>query len=74
MHFIDALDRRNTRKSSVLRLRQFKVVSVQSGSVTIDDGVDVAGIKYLASYSPTVNDVVWAVVTESDILILGKLA
>jgi hypothetical protein len=34
----------------------------------------VVGIRYLASYSPTVSDVVVCLVSDSDVIVLGKLA
>lgn len=60
-----------------LRLRQGKVISVQTGSVTVTIGastVAVPGVKYLASYSPTANNVVWMLTDGETILIIGKLA
>ena len=40
-----------------------------SGSTTA-----ITGIRYLASYTPTVNDVVVCVLNERDLIVLGKLA
>lgn len=60
-----------------LRLRQGKVSSIQTGSVTITIGgstATVAGVKYLASYSPTTNDAVWMLSDGRNVIILGKLA
>jgi hypothetical protein len=77
MDLIQALDRRTSRNARGLRLRQFKVVATASSParVTLEDATgDIANVRYLSSYSPTVNDVVWAIVDEPDILVLGKLA
>jgi hypothetical protein len=40
-----------------------------SGSATV-----ITGIRYLASYSPTVSDVIVCLVNKGDIIVLGKLA
>ncbi len=61
-----------------LRLRQAKVTASPGGGVvTINlagGTTDLTGCHYLASYSPTVNDIVWALQLGPMLLILGKLA
>lgn len=57
-------------------IRQGQVVSIQTGSVTItlSGGSDsISGVKYLNSYKPTVNDVVFIIVNNKDLIIIGKL-
>ena len=58
-------------------LRQGTVVSLQSGSLTITlsgGSNSISGVKYLASYSPTIGDVIFVMVNNKDLIILGKLA
>ena len=33
----------------------------------------ITGVRYLASYTPTVNDVVVCILNENDLIVLGKL-
>ena len=63
----------------VLRLRQGKVVTVNVSPNSV--GVQIAGgantlpsVKYLSSYSPTVNDTVWLISFGADLLVIGKQA
>ena len=63
----------------VLRLRQGKVVAVNvspnSVGVQIDGGANtLPSVKYLNSYSPTVNDTVWLISFGADLLVIGKQA
>ena len=65
--------------SSGLRLRQGKVIVVNTSPASID--VQIAGdtntlpkVKYLASYSPTTNDIIWLLANGSDLLAIGKQA
>lgn len=77
MDIEQALDRRTKRARRPLLLRQVVVTAVNAGppaSVNIEDNGPITGVRYLNSYTPTVNDVVWAMVDEPDILVLGKLA
>ena len=62
-----------------LRLRQAKVVTVNVSPATLD--VQIAGgantlpkVKYLNSYSPTLNDTVWLISFGADLLVIGKQA
>ena len=62
-----------------LRLRQGKVVTVNVSPNSV--GVQIAGgantlpsVKYLNSYSPTVNDTVWLISFGADLLVIGKQA
>ena len=62
-----------------LRLRQGKVVTVNVSPNSV--GVQIAGgantlpsVKYLSSYSPTVNDTVWLISFGADLLVIGKQA
>jgi len=77
MEIEQALDRRNKRTRKTLLLTQVVVTAVNTGppaSVNIESNGPIDSVRYLNSYSPTVNDVVWAIVDEPDILVLGKLA
>ena len=77
MELVDALHRSIAKEHpGKIKLRQFKVTGVSGNTVTVDDrGEPLPGNRYLASYSPAVNDVVWAIVdSDADIIILGKLA
>jgi len=80
LELVEALHRSVSRNHpSRTKLRQFKVTATSAGpppTVTIDDrGEAIPGNRYLSSYSPTVNDTVWALIdADSDIIILGKLA
>lgn len=61
------------------QLRQGVVTATATGPnrVTIKLGgstVAIAGVRYLASYSPTVNDTVFVLANGVDLLVLGKLA
>jgi hypothetical protein len=43
-------------------------------SMTLSGGTNViTGVRYLNSYTPTVNDVVVALIHDNDIIVLGKL-
>jgi len=62
-----------------LRLRQGKVIVVNVSPNSIN--VQIAGdtntlpsVKYLSSYSPTVNDIIWLLSNGSDLLCIGKQA
>ena len=58
---------------------KFGVVTARTSSntrlsLTLSGGTNViTGVRYLNSYSPTVSDVVVALVYENDIIVLGKL-
>lgn len=59
-----------------LQMKQGVVTATASGScsIKIAGATDaISGIKYLASYTPTTNDVVFMLITGKDILILGKI-
>lgn len=61
------------------RLRQGVVASVQAGpprtlTVTVGGSVEVAGVRYLASYSPQPGDTVWLVQQGPVLVVLGDLA
>jgi len=63
----------------VLRLRQGKVVVVNTSPASLD--IQIAGgantlpsVKYLDSYSPTTNDTVWLISFGADLLVIGKQA
>jgi len=60
-----------------LRLRQGKVVAYDSGASNVDiqlagDTNTLPSVKYLDSYSPTVDDTVWLLSTGADLLVIGK--
>lgn len=62
-----------------LRLRQGVVTATATVpnrvTITIGGSPDtVSGVRYLASYSPTVTDTVWLIQNGTDLLVLGKLA
>lgn len=62
-----------------LRLRQGKVVAYNSGPSTVDiqlagDTNTLPSVKYLDSYSPTVDDTVWLLSNGADLLVIGKQA
>lgn len=62
---------------SRLQLRKGQVSAVSAPTVTITLGgstTTIAGVSYLASYTPTVNDVVFVLVDGPSLLVLGKLA
>lgn len=62
---------------STLRLRFGTVVSVQSGSITVTvagSTVEIAGVKYLDSYTPTGSDTVALLTDGLDLLALGAIA
>lgn len=59
-----------------LQLRQGVVTATGGSSCSIKVAgatTAITGIKYLASYSPTTNDIVFMLITGKDILILGKV-
>lgn len=58
-----------------LELAQGVVTATASGSVSVKIAASttaISGIKYLSSYTPTVNDVVFMLIDGKDVLILGK--
>ncbi len=58
-----------------MQLTQGVVSATAAGSVSVRIAgatTPVTGIKYLSSYSPTTNDVVFMLVNGNDVLILGK--
>lgn len=60
-----------------VKLRQGVVQSIQTGSLTLTIGgsaTTVSGIKYLSSYTPTVNDTVWLATDGRDWMVIGKLS
>lgn len=63
-----------------LDLKQAVVTVVSAGppaTVTIQisgDTTAISGIRYLASYTPTVTDKVFCLINKGDILVLGELA
>jgi len=64
---------------SGLRLRQGKVTAVNTSPNSVD--VVIAGdpnvlpsVKYLNSYTPIVNDIIFLISSGSDLLVLGDLA
>lgn len=64
---------------AVLPLRQATVVSTAAGppptcTISFDGTNNLAGVRRLASYSPTAGDVVEVVVRSGDPFILGTLA
>jgi hypothetical protein len=62
---------------ATLRLRFGEVVSVQSGSITITvagSSVEISGVRYLDSYTPTTSDVVALLTDGLDLLVLGAIA
>jgi hypothetical protein len=76
MEIADAL-KNIINQNTKLSFHQGVVTAIATGSVTVtlSGGTDsISGVKYLESYTPTVNDVVSIVVNNSDLFILGKLA
>lgn len=62
-----------------VQLRQGVVQSLSTGPsrVTVRLGgstVDIAGVRYLASYGPAIGDTVWIVVDGPSLLVLGRVA
>lgn len=60
-----------------IRLRKGVVQAVTAPTVTIRLGgstTDIAGVRYLASYTPAVGNVVFVLVDGPALLILGRLA
>lgn len=60
-----------------LRLRFGYVVSVQSGSVTVTVGgsdVEVAGVKYLDSFTPSASATVAMLTDGLDLLVIGSVS
>jgi hypothetical protein len=60
-------------------LRQARVVSSAAGppptcTITFDGLINIAGIRYMASYTPTAGDVVELLVRPGNPIILGTLA
>lgn len=63
--------------SQPMRLRQGKVASVGTGTVDITIGgsaVVIEGVRYLASYTPAADDVVFILADGRDLFVLGALA
>lgn len=64
-------------KSARINILQGKITAVSSGSVSLQlrgDTTTLTGIKYLDSYVPAVNDIVFILVNKNDLVVLGKLA
>jgi len=60
-----------------LQLRKGQVTAIAAPTVTVTLGgssTAIAGVSHLASYSPTVNDIVFVLVDGPSLLVLGKLA
>jgi hypothetical protein len=60
-----------------IRLRFGEVVSVQSGTVTVTvagSSVEIAGVRYLDSYSPAGSDTVAMLTDGLDLLVLGAVS
>lgn len=48
--------------------------SPNSVTINLSGGTDtISGVRYLASYTPTVSDVVFLIINNNDIVVLGKL-
>jgi hypothetical protein len=48
---------------------------VNSVTVRISgDSTNISGVRYLSSYTPTVDDVVWILINGGDLIVLGELA
>ena len=66
-----------TNQEPTVQMRQAVVTAITSPTVIIQlsgDPVDIPGVHRLASYSPTVNDIVWVIKSGGDLLIIGKQA
>ena len=69
-----------TRKPERFALRQGVVNAVVTGppktvTVTLSGGsTQLTGLRYLAAYTPAVNDVVWLAQNGTDLFVLGVLA
>lgn len=60
-----------------MSLRKGKIMSSPSGGVVslqLDKSTTIAGVHYLASYTPVNGDFCWVIVVERDLLIIGKQA
>lgn len=76
MELYDVLAKFNDTRQG-LQLRQGVVTATAAGSISVQiSGATTAitGIKYLASYSPTITDKVFLLIDGKDVLVLGKLA
>lgn len=68
---------RDPLEDSYISRRQATVTGTWGTTVTITfagDATEIHGVHYLASYSPTVSDVVWVDIKGGDLLIIGKQA
>jgi len=78
MDFVDIIKKiidQNVRIS--IHYGKVTAVAVSPNSISVrlsGSSTAVTGVKYLASYSPTVNDVVVCLVNKGDVLVLGELA
>ena len=75
----EVLAQRTVEAGPVTTLRQAVVTDVDGATSTITvrlggSTVDVPGVRYLASYSPTVSDRVMVLRAGGDLLVLGDLA
>lgn len=64
-----AIDQQN------LEMAQGVVTATTTGSVSVKingSTTAISGIKYLSSYTPAINDVVFMLIDGKDVLILGK--
>lgn len=68
--------RRGQDREPPVRRRKGKVTATSAPTVTVQfaSGSTVSGVHYLASYSPSTNDIVWMLEVGGDYLILGKQA
>jgi hypothetical protein len=62
-----------------LRLRQGKVMATNNSPKSIDvqiagDTNTLPGVKYLDSYAPQVDDIIWLISNGSDLLCIGNQA
>jgi len=78
MEFVDVI-RQIIDQSVRLSIHYGKVtaVAVSPNSVSVKlsgSTTAVSGVRYMASYSPTVNDIVVCVVDKGNVFILGELA
>lgn len=57
------------------KLIQGVVASVQAGTITVTiEGVDIPGLHYLDSYTPSASDTVWLLKSGPDRLVIGAQA
>ena len=67
----------DNRQTLYVRYGVISAVTVSPNRVSVKvsgASTAVTGIRYLASYSPTVNDVVVCLLNDNDLIVLGKLA